>query len=450
MSRIPIRWRLTVTFAAVMAVVIVGIGLLLYARFESELNRTIDDGVRARVDAIVTLVAQQRDATLNADGVQRLLAGEDGFVQIVRPTGVVVASTPQVRRVTLLSPAELARARQGVVMVTRHPLTNIAKRARIAAKPAAGGRLVVVVAHSLKDREGANESFARALFIGGPLALLFAAAAGYGLAVAVLRPVESMRARAATISADEPGARLPLPRADDELGRLGSTLNDMLARVEAALAHERALTANASHELRTPLAILKGELELALRHERSHGELVDALRAAATETDRLASMADDLLVLARADSGNGALTLEARPVDLDELIARVAARFSSRAGALGREIEVACEPIRLRADPGRVEQAVSNLIDNALRHGSGRVRVITRLVDDRAEIHVADEGEGISDEFAPYAFERFRRGTQATDGAGAGLGLAIVDAVARAHDGSARADGADVWISLPT
>jgi len=448
-SRVPIRWRLTVTFAAVMAVVIVAIGLLLYARFESELNRTIDDGVRARVEALATLVTQQRQAPLTAAAGQRLLAREDGFAQIIRPTGVVVASTRLVRGVTLLSPGELRRARQGLVMVTRHPLTSIAKRARIAAQPAADGHVVVVVAHSLKDREGANESFARALLIGGPLALLFAAAAGYGLAVAVLRPVESMRARAATISADEPGARLPVPRADDELGRLGSTLNDMLARVEGALAHERALTANASHELRTPLAILKGELELALRHERSHGELLEALRAAADEADRLASMADDLLVLARADSGNGALTLETQPVDLDELIARVAARFASRAAALGREIEVVCEPICLRADPGRLEQAVSNLIDNALRHGSGRVRATGRLLNGRVEIHVTDQGKGISDECAPHAFERFRRGTQAGNGEGAGLGLAIVDAVARAHDGAARADGADVWISLP-
>jgi len=448
-SRIPIRWRVTITFAALMAVVIIAIGLLLYARFESELNRTIDDGVRARVDALATLVAQQHHATLTAAAGRRLLAREDGFVQIVRPTGDVVAATPQVRRVKLLSPGELRRAQDGLVLITRHPLAGIAKRARIVAKPAAG-HLVVVVAHSLKDREGANESFARALLIGGPLALLFAAAAGYGLAVAVLRPVESMRARAATISADEPGARLPVPRADDELGRLGSTLNDMLARVEAALAHERALTANASHELRTPLAVLKGELELALRHDRSHAELIDALRAAATETDRLASVADDLLVLARADTGNGALTLEARPVDLDELVARVAARFASRAAAAGREIEVRCAPIRLRADAGRLEQAVSNLIDNALRHGSGRVRAVTRLVDDRVEIHVIDEGAGISEEFAPYAFERFRRGTQARNRGGAGLGLAIVDAVARAHDGVARADAADIWMSLPS
>ena len=449
MSRIPIRWRLTVTFAAVMAVVLIGIGLLLYARFESELNRTIDDGVRARVDALVTLVAQQRRAPLTAAAGRRLLAREDGFAQLDSPTGAVVASTPQVRRVQLLAADELARARRGLVMVTRHPLAGIAKRARIAAKPAAGGRVVVVVAHSLKDREGANESFARALLIGGPLALLFAAAAGYGLAVAVLRPVESMRARAATISADEPGARLPVHVADDELGRLGSTLNDMLARVEGALAHERALTANASHELRTPLAILKGELELALLHERPQHELVAALRAAAGEADRLASMAADLLVLARADSGNGALTLEAQPVDLDELIGRVAARLASRAAALGREIALECEPIRLRADPGRLEQAVSNLVDNALRHGRGRVRVVSRLAGDRVEIHVIDDGDGISEEFAPYAFERFRRGAPTADGAGAGLGLAIVDAVARAHGGAARADGADVWFWLP-
>jgi len=346
--------------------------------------------------------------------------------------------------------ANFRRARSELVLVNRHPLANVAKRARIAAEPvAADGRLVVVVAHSLKDREGANESFARALLIGGPLALLLAAAAGYGLAVAVLRPVDSMRARAATISADDPGARLPVAPADDELGRLGATLNDMLARVEAALAHERALTANASHELRTPLAILKGELELALRHYRPRDELVSALQAAAIETDRLARLADDLLLLARSDADDGHLALQTQLVDLDDLVARVVARFTARAHADNREIDVACDPIALRADPGRLEQAVSNLLDNALRHGGGAVRIRARRVDGRVEIHVTDEGAGLSDELAPHAFERFRRGEQTRSGNGAGLGLAIVDAVARAHDGAAQAVGADVWMSLP-
>jgi signal transduction histidine kinase len=310
--------------------------------------------------------------------------------------------------------------------------------------------LVVVVAHSLKDREGANESFARALLIAGPLALLFAAAAGYGLATAVLRPVDSMRARAATISVDEPGARLPVPAADDELGRLGATLNEMLERVERALVHERALTANASHELRTPLSVLKGELELALRHDRPRRELLGTLRAAVAETDRLARLADDLLVLAHADAADGALALRPQPVDLDELIRRVAARFDARATAAQRTIEIVAEPLRLRADPARLEQAISNLLDNALRHGAGGVQIGARLAGARIEIHVSDEGAGFSEDVAAHAFERFRRGGQTRSGDGAGLGLAIVDAVARAHHGSSGADGADVWISLPT
>lgn len=450
MSRVPIRWRLTVTFATVMAVVLVVIGLLLYVQFDSELNRSIDDGLRGRVDALGALIAEQGDDGPTAGAGQRLLASEDGFSQIIGPDGGVIAATPQLHRARLLSSGELVRARRRLVMFTRHPLTGVAKRARIAAEPVApGGRLVVVVGHSLKDREGANESFARALLIAGPLALLFAAAAGYGLAVAVLRPVDSMRARAATISVGRPGARLPVPPANDELGRLGATLNDMLARVEAALIQERTLTANASHELRTPLAILRGELELALRGTRSREELLAALEAAAKESDRLTRLADNLLVLARADAGDGALALQARPVDLDELIVRVAARFAPRAEAEGREIDVVCEPIRLRADPVRLEQAVTNLLDNALRHGRGRVRLSARLVRGDVEIRVHDEGDGLSARFAPHAFERFRRGESARSGEGAGLGLAIVEAVARAHNGSAQADGADVWVSLP-
>lgn len=450
MSRIPIRWRLTVTFAAVMAVVLIAIGLLLYARFESELNRTIDDGVRARVDALATLVAQERQGEPSGASAERLLAREDGLAQLIGPSGQLLAATPQVHDRELLSASELRRARSGLVMITRHPLAGIAKRARLAAKPvSADGRLVVVVAHSLKDREGANESFARALGIGGPLALLFAALAGYGLAVAVLRPVESMRARAATISADEPGARLPVPAADDELGRLGATLNDMLARVEAALTHERSLTANASHELRTPLAILKGELELALRHDRPRDELVAALQAAVTETDRLARVADDLLLLARSDAGSNGLPVNKQLVDLDDLLARVAARFTARARADARDVELSCDPLTLRVDPGRLQQAVSNLLDNALRHGAGTVRISAHRRNGRVEIHVTDEGAGIDDELAPHVFERFRRGDATPSGDGAGLGLAIVEAVARAHGGAARAAGADIWLSLP-
>ena len=168
------------------------------------------------------------------------------------------------------------------------------------AGPAARGRRRARRSTTATD---ALRNLAGTLLIGGPIALLLASLAGYGAAAAALRPVERMRRRAAEIQAAEPGTRLPVGPADDEIGRLGETLNLMLERLEAAFARERTFVADASHELRTPLAILKAELELALREGRSVEELEAALRSAAEETDRLVQLAEDLLVIARVEQG---------------------------------------------------------------------------------------------------------------------------------------------------
>src|SRR2546423_3002577 len=151
-----------------------------------------------------------------------------------------------------------------------------------------------------------------------------------------------MSRRAASISAAHPGRRLPVPRADDEVARLGHRLNDMLDRVEAALARERSLVSNASHELRTPLALMKTEIELALAEPASTEELAAALRSAGEETDRLAQLADDLLLLARFDSG--ALPLRRSPVAVREMLDSIAVRFPRRAHYVGRGILVAAPP----------------------------------------------------------------------------------------------------------
>jgi two-component system, OmpR family, sensor kinase len=145
---------------------------------------------------------------------------------------------------------------------------------------------VTVVGASLEDRASALRKLGTLLLIGGPAALLLASLAGYGVAAAALRPVESMRRRAAEISAGGRGARLPVPSARDEVTRLGETLNAMLARLEAGFEREQAFVADASHELRTPLAILKTEIELALRRARTVDELEAALRSAGEESDR--------------------------------------------------------------------------------------------------------------------------------------------------------------------
>jgi two-component system, OmpR family, sensor kinase len=259
-----------------------------------------------------------------------------------------------------------------------------------------------------------------------------------------------MRRRARMISADSPDARLPLPPAEDEVRRLGETLNEMLERLEQGLIRERSFVADASHELRTPLAILKMELELAMLHGATIEELEDALRSAAEETDRLARLADDLLVLARADEGR----LPVRPVRLDvrELLESVSRRFAAPAG---RRLEVDV-PANLAVDGDelRLEQALGNLVDNALRHGGGKVRLAAVRTDGMIELHVADEGDGFPPELLPRAFERFARADHTRSRGGAGLGLSIVAAIAHAHGGEAcaanREHGADVWLAMPS
>jgi two-component system, OmpR family, sensor kinase len=312
--------------------------------------------------------------------------------------------------------------------------------------------VVVVVGTGLDDRHDALRSLLALLVIGGGAALALASLAGYALAAAALRPVEAMRRRAAAIAPAIGGQRLPVPPARDEIGRLGETLNDMLARLEAAFARERTFVADASHELRTPLSILKTELELAVREGRSPEELRAALESAAEETDRLVRLAEDLLVMARLDQGK--LPLRPAQLELGELAASVAARFEPRASAAGRSIAVRDgDGIVVRGDRARLEQAVGNLVDNALRHGAGDVVLDVRPVAGGAELHVIDGGPGLAPDFIDHAFERFARADGARSRGGAGLGLAIVAAIAASHGGSARAanvpgGGADVWLRV--
>ena len=221
-------------------------------------------------------------------------------------------------------------------------------------RPAGNGeRAVVVIGDSLSERDSSLASLNRLLLIALPLALLVAAFAGYEVAGAALRPVERMRSRAAAISESNPSERLPVPEARDEIGALGRTLNEMLDRLEAGFARERRLVSDASHELRTPLTTMRAELELALRGERDAGELRAAIASAHEETRRMSSLADDLLVLARADQGR--LPLQPEPTAARALLdaAARARRGRIRAGRpLDRRARGRC---RGRAGPGRPE-----------------------------------------------------------------------------------------------
>jgi len=444
LAAIPIRFRLTLAFAVAMAVVLAATGLFLYLRLGGALDRTIDQGLHARANDVGALV--------RADGSARAARGET-LAQVLAPSGSVLDSTHGLGR-PLLTSAEISRAQRRPIKIRSRKVPGSDEPARLLAKPVetSRGRVVVVVGESLEERGEALGSLLLALLLGGPPALLLASLAGYGLAAAALRAVESMRREAESVSAAEPGRRLSLPPARDEIHRLGQTLNGMLERLEAALARERRFVSDASHELRTPLAALRAELELALRRRRTQHELESAVRSAAEETERLSQLAEDLLVLARSEDGK----LPVRPERLaaGELLAGVRQRFERRAAAARRPLEIRVEDgLELSADRLRAEQALGNLVENALRHGRGRIVLEAHREDGRVELHVRDEGPGFAAEFIPHAFEPFSRSDPARSGAGAGLGLAIIDVIARAHGGAARVanvdGGTDVWLELP-
>ena len=295
---------------------------------------------------------------------------------------------------------------------------------------------VVVAGQSLHDRNEALSTVVTSFVVGGAVAIVIASLLGYLLASLGLAPVEAMRRRAREVSLLSGDEGLPLPVAHDEIRRLGETLNEMLARLRAAFEREGRFVADASHELRTPIAIIKTEIEGALQIVGPESPVHASLVAANEECDRLAQLAEDLLVIARA--ADGQLPIRPEPTPLDSLLSGVRDRFSDRAALRGRPIRIESDPdLVIHADPVRLRQALGNLVDNALRHGEGEIFLDARRADGWIEIDVSDEGPGFPPDFAGRAFERFARGDKSRPTEGVGLGLAIVQAIAETHGGTA-------------
>ncbi|HKO29029.1 MAG TPA: ATP-binding protein [Solirubrobacteraceae bacterium] len=441
MRRIPFRVRLTLGFATMMVVLFGGLALLLHARFEAGLDQAINRSLRTHAGDLTSLLQGRRR-------LPELPEAGGAFAQVVDPSsGGVRAATPGYRE-PLLKRQELRRASVESQFIDRGEKARLLVE-RVDTQPKA----VLVVGASLSERNSALSTLSELLFIGGPGLLVLTCLAGYGLAAWALAPVKSMSARADQISGAPHGQRLPVPEAHDELHHLGETINGMLCRLDDALARERAFVADAGHELRTPLAILKLELEFALSSHSTREELEERLRSVAEEVDRLNRLAQDLLVIARAEQGR--LPLEKRWIELEPLLDTLAGRFATAASKSGRVVRVEdSRAARVEADPVRLEQALTNMVSNALRHGEGDVVLRASAERGRVGIHVLDDGPGFEPELLPHAFERFARAGRARAERGTGLGLSIVEVIAKIHGGRAYArnregGGADVWLDLP-
>ena len=279
------------------------------------------------------------------------------------------------------------------------------------------------------------------LLLAIPIALLASLVAGFALARRSLAPLEAINARTALITAANLDERLPVVNPHDELGRLATIINELLARVGLAFSTQRQFVADASHELRTPIAIIRGEADVTLRREsRSEGEYREALTVIRDESVHLTKIVDDLFLLARVDAGRS--TAARRPVALDELV--LDAIRSMRSLTESRQVTVTAESpelaLTVAGDEALLRRLLLNLLDNALKHAPPHttVRVALTREGPDARLLVSDEGPGVPDALRPRLFQRFVHGDDSAESrarSGAGLGLAIAEAIAHAHGG---------------
>jgi two-component system OmpR family sensor kinase len=298
----------------------------------------------------------------------------------------------------------------------------------------------------------------------GGAALLAVALALAGAAVAfagawwfagqATRPVAEIVTQAEAIEAGTLSARITAHAEVTEYRRLVAVLNEMLDRLDRSFAAQRRFVADASHELRSPLTVLRGTMDVALRRERTVAEYREVLESSREEVDRMSALAENLLTLARTDSGMA--PGQFRPVDLGALVRRVVERSRPAAAAAGVEVSVAADPAATRGDATLLERAVGNLVENAVQYTPAGTRIAVRCgsAEGLASVEVEDSGPGIAPEHAPHVFERFYRGDPARSrGSGAGLGLPIARAIAQAHGGALRlvraAPGALFRLTLP-
>lgn len=445
-DRLPVRLRVAAAFALTTTLALVGLTLFVHQRVQSTLVARSRASLTTQLDALAGVPARRRPKVVAA------MSGEF-FAQVTSVNGAPLATSSQVKGspklVGRLPPAsgEVLRLHRPVWLASEdepEPSMLLLNRR---------GSQVVVVGTTNEAIEDTLDGVRNAFLVGGPIALLVASGLGYVVAGTALRPVERIRRQAAAISARNTGERLPLPAARDEIRSLGETLNAMLDRLSAGLQRERRFVAEASHELRTPLALLRVELDLALARERTSDELRAALYSASEEVDRLTRLAEDMLFLATSDEDRFALARA--QFDVGTLLGSIADRFRAKATVERRSISVSGSfPLVLTGDRDHLDRAVSNVVDNALRHGSGNVDLAACGRNGLVTLSVADEGTPVAADVRGRAFERFSRGPGARSADGRGLGLSIVRAIVEEHRGTVTMNRTDagrtvVMIELP-
>ncbi len=435
-----IRFQLIAWYSALLAVVVVLFAGITYAFVRHNLTRSLHETLvrRAKLigDTILVDVGIRGEAYVGEEIAKRFEPEQAGrFIRIIRPDGGVLyrSGTPREEE---FSPETI-------------PVPNDANR-EFRDFPTRGGRLTVYLERystaqgtftiEVGGTDRANAEILGNLFLsfGGalPLVVLAAAGGGYVLMRRALTPIHAITEQAERITLKNLNERMPVPATGDELERLSTALNRMIARIDESIAYVTRFTADASHELRTPLTILRGELETLVGHPLP-AESAELAASALEETERLSQVVASLLEISRLDAGETVLV--SVPVDLADLSLTIAGQMNLLAE--DRHQLLTCrasnDPVWVAGDPVRLKQILVNLLDNAIKYtpDHGTIDLAVGRDDTRATIEVRDTGIGIAPDDVPHVFERFFRADKARNrqGGGAGLGLSIVKAICALH-----------------
>ena len=432
-NRLPLRVRLVAGFAAAMLIVLAAAGAFVYLRVQYALDLRLNEDLSAQAAQLVD--------TVGAGAAPAVSPGTS--YQLLDVNNRVVAASSGLTGMSLMRPDQTATAlhrplradRGDLFPISSHTLRLYAVSLHPGATPRAGTPAVAVLAVRRDQRDEALRELIAQLTLANLAALAIASLVGYRMARAALTPVERYRTEAARIAAGATGVRLAVPTdSHDEIARLGHTLNTMLAALETAVERERHFVNDASHELRTPLTLLSAGLELALRRPRSTAELEQTVKDAAADTADLIRLADALLTV-----GVQPDQADADEVNLRDLLTDVIARYQVTAGDTRVALHTqAATALLVRGDATRFEQVVTNLLDNAVRHGAPPITATADRTAELIRLTVHDHGTGMDPDFLPRAAERFSRADTARSTPGTGLGLSLVDAIITAHHGELR------------
>jgi heavy metal sensor kinase len=444
------RVKLTLYYLALLTAVLVFFGVAIYTYLARSLVTIIDDSLASTTQSLERRMRAEEvhDDPYPAEQHEQMLVAPQ-VVQIISEDGTITDELiPDKTRQLQVNVAELRQINDNTVHFSTAKLAS-GEQIRVALQRTRdhdGQIFFIRVGQSLSPLQKGRRQLVLLLAIAGPVALLLGSYGGLLLANQVLHPVARLTSAAEEIEAGDLSKRVQVPPKMDELGRLATTFNRMIARLQAAFERQRQFTADASHELRTPLAVMRGDIEIALRRERTPEEYRSVLTSNLEEIIRLSRLVEDLLMLARADAGP--TTLQREPMDLHELCAQMTEYLAPLAEEKGQGLlyePPASTPLAINADAQRIKQMLLNLLDNALKYTppDGTITLALSAEEHEAVLRVTDTGRGIPAEDLPHIFDRFFRHSRSTSdktAQGFGLGLSIVRWIVHSHGGKISAE----------